>query len=410
MPLTDIKIRQAKSGEKPFRLADEKGLYLEVVPSGGKWWRLKYRIDGREKRISLGVYPDVSLADARMHRDEARKLVSAGVDPSANRKAAKQARSDANANSFESVAREWFTKNSPAWAESHSSKIIRRLERDIFPWLGARPIAEITPQDVLQSLRRIEARGVLETAHRALQNCGQIFRYAVQTGRAVSDPTRDLRGALAPWKPKHYSALTEPAKLGDLLRTIDGYRGNLTTRAALQLLPMLFVRPGELRLAKWADIDLEAGKWQYFVTKTKQDHIVPLATQPVAILRELHGLTGEDEYVFPGVRSRQRPISENTINAALRYLGFPKDVVTGHGFRATARTLLDEELGFAPHLAEHQLAHRVRDPLGRAYNRTKHLPERKAMMQAWADYLDRLKGKGQDGPGEPPAPVINNDT
>ncbi|MHB8915015.1 MAG: tyrosine-type recombinase/integrase [Thiobacillus sp.] len=391
MPLTDTAIRNAKPLDKPTKLTDGGGLYLLLKPNGARWWRLDYRFGSKRKTLSMGVYPDVSLKDARTWRDEARKLLAVDIDPGENRKAIKATKTDQAANSFEVVGREWFAKNSPGWAKGHAEKIIRRLERDIFPWLGNRPIMEITAPEVLQSLHRIEARGVLETAHRALQNCGQVFRYAVQTGRAQRDPSADLRGALAPWKPKHYPALTEPPKLAELLRSIDNYQGNLITRSALRLLPLVFVRPGELRQAKWAEIDLDITEWRYTVTKTNTPHIVPLASQAVEILKTLYGLTGRSEFVFPGLRSHDRPMSENTINAALRYMGFDQQTMTGHGFRAIARTLLDEALGFEPHIIEHQLAHGVKDPLGRAYNRTKHLSERRKMMQQWADYLDKLK-------------------
>lgn len=391
MALTDTAIRSAKPSSKPAKLTDEKGLFLLVTPKGGKWWRLKYRFDNKEKMLSLGVYPEVGLKDARARRDEARKLLANGIDPSENRKAQKAVRTEQAANSFEAVAREWFAKYSPGWAKGHADKIIRRLERDIFPWLGGRPIADITAPELLQSLRRIEARGVLETAHRALQNCGQVFRYAVQTGRAQRDPSGDLKGALAPWKPQHYPALTEPHKLAELLRSMDNYQGNLITRSALCLMPLVFVRPGELRQAKWEEIDLDTAEWRYTVTKTNTPHIVPLATQAVEILKALKELTGRSMYAFPGLRSHDRPMSENTINAALRYMGYDHQTMTGHGFRAIARTLLDEVLGFEPHIIEHQLAHAVKDPLGRAYNRTKHLVERRKMMQSWADYLDKLK-------------------
>lgn len=412
MPLTDPAIRNAKPREVPYRLHDEKGLYLEVSPSGGKWWRFKYRIGGKEKRLSLGVYPETPLADrtkketdpetgretvkvvavgARTKRDEARALVAEGIDPGVNRKAIKAARADRAANSFEVVAREWYDKQSANWVEAHGGRILKRLERDIFPWLGGRPVAEITPPELLDSLRRIEARGAIETAHRALANCGQVFRYAIATGRATSDPSRDLRGALPPIKGEHFAAVTDPKRVPDLLRAIDGYQGTLTVKFALRLAPLVFVRPGELRNAQWADIDLEAAEWRFTVSKTKTQHIVPLAAQAVAILKELHPLTGGGRFVFPGARSPKRPMSENAILAALRGAGIPREEMTGHGFRAMARTLLDEALHVPAHLIEHQLAHAVRDPLGRAYNRTAHLPERHAMMQQWADYLDKLK-------------------
>jgi integrase len=391
IPLTDTAIRNAKPGEKPIRLFDGGGLYLEVAPAGGKWWRLKYRIDGKEKRLSLGVYPDVSLKDARDRRDDARKLLADGIDPGENRKAQKAAKVERAANSFEVVAREWYAKQAPNWAEHHGDRIIRRFERDIFPWIGGRPIADVTAPELLAAVQRIENRGALETAHRALGNCGQVFRYAVATGRALRDPSGDLRGALPPVKGEHFAAVTEPEQAAQLLRTLDGYQGTLTVACALRLAPLVFVRPGELRAAEWADIDLDAAEWRYTVTKTNTAHIVPLATQAVAILRELHDLTGTGRFVFPGARSNGRPMSDNAILAAMRRMGIGKDEMSGHGFRAMARTILDEVLGFRPDFIEHQLAHAVKDPNGRAYNRTAHLPERKKMMQAWADYLDKLK-------------------
>ena len=389
--LTDTAIRKAKPADKPIRLFAGGGLYMEVSPTGGKWWRLKYRFDGKEKRLSVGVYPDVSLKDARERRDEARKLLAGGVDPSEHRKAAKSVRADRAANSFELVTREWFAKYSTNWAEIHSVRIIRRLERDVFPWIGGRPVAEVTAPELLATVRKIEARGALETAHRALGTCGQVFRYAVATGRAQRDPSGDLRGALPPFKGEHFAAITEPTRAGQLLREIDGYQGTITVSCALRLAPLVFVRPGELRRAQWADIDLDAAEWRYTATKTDTPHVVPLATQAVAILRELHAVTGQGQYVFPGARTNGRPMSDNAILAAMRRMGIAKDEMSGHGFRAMARTILDEVLGVRPDLIEHQLAHAVRDPNGRAYNRTAHLPERRKMMQQWADYLDKLK-------------------
>lgn len=391
MPLTDTAIRNAKPGAKPAKLFDERGLFLLVTPAGGKWWRLKYRFDNKEKLLSLGTYPDVSLKDARGRRDAARKLLADGIDPGENRKAVKAAKVERAANSFEAVAREWYAKHAPNWAEHHGDRIIRRLERDIFPWMGGTPIADVTAPQLLDVVRRIEARGALETAHRALGNCGQVFRYAVATGRAMRDPSGDLRGALPPAKGDHFAATTEPKQVAELLRTLDGYQGTFTVACALRLAPLVFVRPGELRTAQWADIDLEAAEWRYTVTKTGTAHIVPLATQAVAILRELYALTGTGRFVFPGARSNGRPMSDNAILAAMRRMGIAKDEMSGHGFRAMARTILDEVLGVRPDLIEHQLAHAVKDPNGRAYNRTAHLPERRKMMQQWADYLDKLK-------------------
>lgn len=391
MPLTDTAIRNAKAKAKLYKLFDERGLFLLVSPSGGKWWRLKYRFDGKEKLLSLGVYPDVSLKDARELRDEARKRLAKGIDPSQHRKAQNSARADRSANSFEVVAREWFAKYSPGWADTHSSRIISRLEGDVFPWIGGRPIAELIAPELLTVARRIEGRGALETAHRVMGYCGQIFRYAVATGRAERDPTGDLRGALPPAKGDHFPAITEPKRVAELLRMLDGYQGTFVVRCALRLAPLVFVRPGELRKAEWTDIDLDAAEWRYTVTKTETAHIVPLSHQAVAILRELHPLTGHGRYVFPGARTNGRPMCDNAILAAMRRIGIPKEEMSGHGFRAMARTILDEVLGFRPDFIEHQLAHAVRDPNGRAYNRTAHLAERRKMMQDWADYLDKLK-------------------
>jgi integrase len=391
MPLSDIKVRNTKPGAKPFKLYDERGLFLIVTPVGGKWWRFRYRFEGKEKLLSMGVYPDISLRDARTRRDEARKLLAHHVDPGHERKAQKMAMHELATNSFEIVAREWYAKYEPIWAEHHGNRILRRLERDVFPWIGERPIAEVSAPDLLAIARRIEHRGALETAHRALANCGQVFRYAVATGRTLRDPTGDLRGALPPVKGTHFSAITEPKKVAQLLRALDHYEGSLIVSSALRLAPLVFVRPGELRKAEWVQFDLGAAEWRFRVTKTDTEHIVPLSTQAIAVLQEIRALTGGGRYVFPSARSNERPMSDNAILAAMRRLGIEKDEMSGHGFRAMARTILDEVLGVRPDLIEHQLAHAVRDPNGRAYNRTAHLPERKKMMQQWADYLEQLK-------------------
>jgi integrase len=392
MSLNAVFIQRLKPKDKPYKKSDEKGLFLLVTPSGGKLWRFKFRVVGKEKLLSLGAYPDVSLKGARDRRDAARKLLADGIDPAENRKVQKAAKSERSENSFEVVAREWFVRHKPNWAASHSDKVIKRLENDIFPWLGAKPIAEITAPDVLSCLRRTESRGALDTAHRVLQNCGQVLRYAVATGRATRDPTGDLRGALAPATHTHYAAITEPGAVGELLRAIDGFRGTFTVQCALKLAPMLFVRPGELRKARWSEFDLQKAEWRYFVTKTKTEHLVPLSSQSLAVLQELKALTGENEYIFPGIRRNGKPMSDAAVNAALRRMGYDtRTEITGHGFRAMARTILHQELGIAPEVIEHQLAHRVPDMLGAAYNRTKFLPARRAMMQEWADYLDKLK-------------------
>ncbi|MCW0207284.1 MAG: integrase arm-type DNA-binding domain-containing protein [Achromobacter sp.] len=393
MPLSDTAIRKAKPADKTQRLFDGGGLYLEITPAGGKLWRQKYRFGGKEKRLAHGTYPEVSLAEARDRRDNARKLLAAGTDPGEHRKAEKQAGEDRAANSFEAVAREWFGKFAPNWAASHAGKIMGRLENDLFPWIGSRPVAEIKAPELLRCLRRIESRGALETAHRVLQNAGQVFRYAIATGRADRDPSTDLRGALAPWKPQHYPAPTDPKAVGELLRAIDGYTGGNVVKAMLRLAPLVFVRPGELRQAEWAEIDLEAAEWNIPAHKMKmrEPHMVPLSRQAIEILTDLQPLTGNRAHVFPGGHDPRKPMSEAALNAALRRIGYDGEEMTAHGFRAIARTLLDEELGFRPDYIEHQLAHAVRDPNGRAYNRTAHLAARRKMMQAWADYLDRRR-------------------
>jgi integrase len=391
MPLTDTAIRNAKPTAKPVKMFDENGLFLIVTPSGGKWWRFKYRFGGKEKLLSFGTYPEVSLKESRVKRDEARKQVAAGIDPGEHRKAHKAAKLDRASNSFEIVAREWFTKYSVNWVASHADKIIRRLEKDVFPWLGGRPIAEITAPELLTALRRIENRGALETAHRALQNCGQVFRYAVATGRAERDPSGDLRGALPPTKQKHHASIIDPKAIGELLRAIDGYQGSLVTKCALKLSPLLFVRPGELRKAEWVEINFDNSEWRIPASRMKmrEQHIVPLSLQALSILHELQALTGTGRYVFPGARTNGRPMSENTVNAALRRLGYSNDEMTGHGFRSMASTLLNEQ-GWNRDAIERQLAHAERDNVRAAYNYAEHLPHRKKMMQAWADYLDKL--------------------
>jgi integrase len=392
MALTDLEVRKAKPTDSVFKLSDDKGLYLKVEPGGSKLWRYDYRFGGKRKTLALGIYPDVSLADARARHAEARKLLANGADPAEVKKAQKAAKADRAANSFEALAREWFGKHKPTWAASHADKIIARLENDLFPWLGNRPISEITAPEVLRCLHRIEARGALDTAHRALQNCGQVFRYAVATGRADREPCGDLKGALPPAKKGHFAAITEPEEAAELLRKIDDLPAGFVVKCALRLAPLLFVRPGELRAARWADIDLDRAEWRYTVSKTKTDHLVPLSTQAVATLRELHPLTRAGEYVFPGARTNGKPMSGGAVNVALRRAGYStREEQTGHGFRAMARTILHQELGIAPEIIEHQLAHRVPDTLGTAYNRTKFLKERRAMMQTWADYLDKLK-------------------
>lgn len=393
--LTDTAIRKAKPADKPQRMFDGGGLYLEVSPAGGKLWRLKYRFNGKEKRLALGSYPDTGLADAREKRDVARKLLAADIDPGEHRKAEKAAGEERAANSFEVIAREWMGRQT--WVDGYRVKLESRMANDVYPYIGKRPVAELSAPEFLQVGRRIEERGAVESAHRALQVCGQVIRYAIATGRAEHNPVADLRGALASPEVRHHAAITDPRELGSLLRAIEGYSGDVTTRAALKLSALLFVRPGELRHAEWAEIDLVACEWNIPAGKMKmrQPHLVPLCEQAVATLRELHQLTGRGQYVFPGGRSPRRPMSNNAINAALRRMGYGTDTMTAHGFRATARTILDEVLGCRVDYIEHQLAHAVKDPNGRAYNRTAHLPERRKMMQGWADYLDSLRIGGK---------------
>lgn len=391
MALSDVTVKNLKPTDKMFKVYDERGLYLEITPQGSKRWRFKYRFLKKEKLLSLGVYPDVKLKEARERRDEMRRLLAQDIDPSLHRKSTKEASLISAANSFELVAMEWHSKYSSSWVESHSSRILTRLKRDIFPWIGSKSIAKLSPQEILKCIQRIESRGALETAHRAMQNCSHILRYAVATGRAERDVTVDLRGALPPVKEKHFPAITDPDKVGELLRAIDGFEGTFIVQCALKLAPLVFVRPGELRKARWSDIDFENREWRYLVTKTKTEHIVPLSNQSLAILKEMYPLTGNSENIFPSARGKSRPMSDNAILAALRRLEIPKEEMTGHGFRAMARTILDEVLGFPGHLIDHQLAHSVKDPNGRAYNRTANLPQRKVMMQSWADYLDKLK-------------------
>lgn len=395
MPMNDTKARNAKPKDKQYKLFDNYGLFLLVAPSGGKWWRFKYRFEGKEKLISMGTYPEVSLAKARERRDAARRQVAEGIDPSDTRKALKAAKLQ-DENTFEVVAREWHAKFTPTWTSGHATTIRRRLERDVFPFIGVSSIKDIKAPALLMVLRRIESRGALESAHRIRSICSQVFRYAVATGRAERDTAADLRGALPPVKSNHLSGITDPKKVGGLLRAIDGYQGSLVTRCALRLAPLLFVRPGELRQMEWTEIDFDAAEWNIPAEKmkTRTPHLVPFSTQALQILREVHPLTGDGRYVFPNTRTRHRPMSNNAILAALRRMGIEKDEMTGHGFRAMARTILDEVLHVRPDYIEHQLAHAVRDPQGRAYNRTAHLTERRKMMQTWADYLDGLKTNG----------------
>ena len=389
MALTATTIKTCKPKDKAYKLTDGGGLYLLVSPRGGKWWRFDYRFQSKRKTLSMGVYPAVSLKDARDRRDEAKKQLANGIDPAMVRQSQKHQQSQPN--TFEAVAREWHAKFKPGWSDTHASRLLRLLERDIFPWLGSMPVSDVSSPLLLQTIRRIETRS-LDTAHRAMQNCGQVFRYAIATGRQQNDPTHALKGAIPPIRDNHFASITHPEQIGALLRAIEGYKGEFITQSALRLGPLVFVRPGELRHAEWSEINLEIGEWRIPSEKMKmgQPHIVPLARQSIIILTHLQPLTGTEKYLFPSVRSSDRPISENTINAALRRLGYTKDEMTGHGFRSMASTLLNEQGWNRDHI-ERQLAHAERNKIRAAYNYADYLPERRKMMQAWADYLDTLK-------------------
>jgi integrase len=392
MPLNEMKIRNAKPKEKFYKLTDSDGLYLHVTEKGGKLWRFKYRFGGKYKLLALGVYPEISLLYARQKRDEARRQLAKGIDPGAIRKAQKQAKTE-ETETIEVVAREWHEKFKSKWTEGHALKIMRSLELDVFPWIGTRPIKDIKAPELLTVLRRIESRGVLEGAHRVRGLCSMIFRYAVSTGRAERNPAQDLIGSLAPAKEKHLAAITEPKKVCELLRAIDGYSGSYVVKLALQLSPLVFVRPGELRHMEWTEVDFDEALWSIPAEKMKmrEPHLVPLSKQALKILEEIKKLTGASKYAFPSGRTFERPMSNNAILAALRRMGYTKEEMTPHGFRAMARTIIDEVLQIRPDFIEAQLAHRVSDPLGRSYNRTQHLNERRKMMQLWANYLDGLK-------------------
>ena len=398
MSLSVTAIKNAKPTDKAFKLYDEAGLFIQVTPSGGKWWRFKYRYDGKEKLLSLGTFPDISLADARQRRDDARKLLAQipSIDPSSTRKAIKAANTLNAENSFEALAREWVGSHMQNKAVNYRDLTLRRFELYLFPWIGKMPITELTATDVLATVKRIQNQNKLETAYRTLQACGQVFRYAVQSGRAIRDVTADLKGALPTTKTKHMAAFTEPKDVAELLRAIDGFTGTFTVQTALRLAPLVFVRPSELRKARWVDIDLDAGEWRYVVSKTNTDHLVPLSVQAIKLLKEIQPLSGHGEFVFMGGHNPDKAMSEAAINASLRRMGYDtKTQITGHGFRAMARTILHERLEIDPHIIEHQLAHSVPDALGGAYNRTKFIDQRKAMMQQWADYLDELKAGGK---------------
>lgn len=392
MKLTDTFLRGIKATGKAQKHPDGGGLYLYVSPTGGKLWRMDYRFEGKRKTLSMGAYPTLSLADARARRQEAKVQLIQGIDPSAQKKAVKAAIKTDATNSFEVVAREWFDKFKDSWVDHHSKKIFARLENDIFPIIGAKAVGAVTAPELLEALRRIEARGAIDTAHRTLQNCGQIFRYAVATGRAERDTAADLRDALSPVRPTSFASITEPKAIGALLRDIDAYPGNLIVRAALRMAPYVFVRPGELRRAEWSEFNLESAEWRIPAArmKMKEMHIVPLARQVVAILEDLQQYTGHSRYLFPSMRANSAPISDVTLLAALRRMGYDKDTMTVHGFRSMASTLLNEQ-GYNRDWIERQLAHGERNTVRASYNYAQYLPERRRMMTEWADYLDGLR-------------------
>ena len=401
VPLTDVQVKNAKPKDKDYKLSDGFGLVLLVKKTGGKLWHFNYTYEGKQLLLSLGTYPEIALAEARQRREDARKLIAHGINPSDVRKAEKQSQTQ-QAETFEAIAWEWYNRQVPAWAATHAATVISRLKRDVFPHVGSRPISELKAIDMLKVFRKIEAREKIETAHRVKSICGQVFRYAVATGRAERDCTVDLRGTLTPVIPKHHAALTDPKEVAPFLRAIDDYDGSFTVKCAMRLSALVFLRPGELRLAEWTEFDLDAGEWNVPIERMKlkkrlkesrkgEKHLVPLAQQAVEILKALKPVTGGGKYLFPSMTTNLKPISDNTINQAIRRMGYDKDEMTAHGFRAMARTILEEVLNVQPEIIEHQLAHVVRDSLGRAYNRTTHLGARKKMMQTWADYLDKLR-------------------
>lgn len=409
MPLTDTEIRKSTPRDAPYRLADGGGMYLEVRPNGSRYWRLKYRFAGKEKLLALGVYPAVTLREARELRDSAKKKLAHGVDPSEARKAEKRSLIANAENSFEAVAREWHSKFSPQLSEAHAQRNLRRLEVHVLPYVGGRPIADLEPPEILAVLQRIEAKGTIETAHRVRVLVGQVMRYAIATSRAQRDIAADLRGAIPPAPVRHFAAVTEPVQLGELLRAVHSYTGTAVVIAALRLAPLVFQRPSELRLAEWSEFDLEHRMWTAPSDRMKRTkaaklygppHLVPLSTQAVNILSELRLLTGRSSYVFPNARSPKRPMSNMALNAAFKRMGIDSDMAVPHGWRATARTLAVEQLGFREDIVEMQLAHHVKDSLGRAYNRTQWIDERRRLMQGWADYLDELRS-GKEASGSP---------
>lgn len=397
MPLTDTACRNAKIKDKskPIKLFDGRGLFLLCTPSGGKLWRFKYRFEGKEKLLSLGTYPDISLADARELREAARKLLAKGTDPGAARKE-ERLKAEEEALTFEAVARQWHEKKRPVWTQGTADRILRRLNKDLIPPLGGTPIKKVTPRDVLDAVGIIEKRGCLETARRALQDCRSIFQYARANALIDMDPMPATRGAVVGAPVVHHPSITDPKAVGGLMRALWGYEGSPVTRCALKLAALTFVRPGELRHAEWTEFDIDKAEWRIPAAKMKmrEQHIVPLSDQLKVVLEELRPITSIGRYLFPSERTNDRPMSENTVNAALRRLGYAKNEMTGHGFRSMASTLLNEQ-GWNRDAIERQLAHGERNGVRAAYNFAEFLPERRRMMQAWADYLDALRQGGK---------------
>jgi integrase len=391
MALTDIQIRNARPEAKQYKLSAGKGLYLIVAPNGGKWWRVRYRFDGKQKELSAGTYPDVTLKAASIKRDDIRRMVADGLDPLYERKIDKLSKRSNSENSFEAVTREWHLKLKANWSKDHAERTLTRFEKDVFPWIGSREANQINAPELLAVLRRVESRGALDTAHRIHQQTSQVFRYAIATGRAERDPASDLKGALPPVRVKHHSSITEPQLVGGLMRSIQHYSGSFVTGCALRLAPLVFVRPGELRQAEWREFDLDNAEWRIPGEKMKMGvlHIIPLSSQALAILNDLKPLTGSGKYLFPSNRTKTRPMSDNTLNAALRRLGYTKEEMTAHGFRSMASTILNEQ-GWNTDAIERQLAHSEKNGVRAAYNYAEYLPERKRMMQSWSDYLDGL--------------------
>ncbi|KZZ42469.1 integrase [Oleiphilus sp. HI0118] len=393
MALTDPKAKQAKAKEKAYKLSDEKGLYLHVQTNGRKYWRMKYRFGGREKVFSIGVYPEVSLKEARLKRDDARKLLSENIDPTIDKKNKKKELVEDSTYSFTNVAKDWYEITKSKWSDTHSLRVNKILERELCPEFGHKHIAKVTAPDLLAAIRKVEAREAFETAKKSRRVAGQVFRYGIASGLCDYDIAANISDAMTHTKTKHMASITDPKEVGKLMAAIDLFNGTATVHSALKLSPILFQRPGEIRHMEWAEINWQEERWEIPAQKMKMrtEHIVPLPSQALAILKEIKPLTGQGRYVFPNPRGASRPMSENAVRVALRSLGYTNEQITPHGFRAMARTLLDEELEYRIDWIEHQLAHSVKDATGRAYNRTKHLKGRKEMMQHWANYLETIK-------------------